>query len=170
MSGCDRNMELGAYYDGELPPARRQAMEEHLRTCAECARELERFRALSSLLTATALPGLSPAVVGRLHDAAPVVAENASDAGNLRLVKWLSAAAAVILASALLRVGFEGRQPAPAPAMADQSTLIFALNHEPDVASDRVYPRGELSMGQEILDDLSDVADKGNVSNASMNR
>ncbi|HNT25572.1 MAG TPA: zf-HC2 domain-containing protein [Anaerolineales bacterium] len=41
---------LGAYQDGELSPARCQALEAHLAACAACRAELEALRSLSTLL------------------------------------------------------------------------------------------------------------------------
>ncbi len=47
---------LGAYYDGELPEARRQQVEEHLSGCPTCRAELEELRKLSSLLQEAPAP------------------------------------------------------------------------------------------------------------------
>jgi anti-sigma factor RsiW len=36
--------ELSAFHDGELPAERKAQVAEHLRSCASCTRELERFQ------------------------------------------------------------------------------------------------------------------------------
>src|SRR5919199_1642583 len=50
--------ELSAYLDGELAPAARQAVDEHLAACAECRAELESLRQTRDLLRA--LPPVAP--------------------------------------------------------------------------------------------------------------
>ncbi|HIC96144.1 TPA: hypothetical protein EYP12_05905, partial [Candidatus Bipolaricaulota bacterium] len=44
---------LSAYIDGELPPKEKAAVEEHLRECAECRRDLETLRRTVALLRET---------------------------------------------------------------------------------------------------------------------
>ena len=52
---------LGAYHDGELYGARRQAVEAHLSTCAECRAGLEALRGLSDRLRAAPpMPARTP--------------------------------------------------------------------------------------------------------------
>lgn len=51
--------DLKAYLDGELPTARRVAVERHLTGCAACTSELEGLRLLSTTLTET-LPASAP--------------------------------------------------------------------------------------------------------------
>ena len=41
---------IEAYFDGELPSGERAGMEEHLRSCPSCSRELQVLRSLSSLV------------------------------------------------------------------------------------------------------------------------
>ena len=46
---------LQAYYDGELPPAERAEAEAHLKSCADCRRELTRWREIARTLLEPAL-------------------------------------------------------------------------------------------------------------------
>jgi len=46
----------GAYLDGELPAAEREACEAHLSGCSECSRELRRLERLSQFLSAAGRP------------------------------------------------------------------------------------------------------------------
>lgn len=51
--GCQEFVEqLSAYVDGELSPPRRDALETHVRGCAECAARLDQLRALAARLDA----------------------------------------------------------------------------------------------------------------------
>jgi hypothetical protein len=59
MNCAEVEQRLSAYYDGELPGEARQAVDQHLAACESCARQLDRFRELSSLaqsLTEPAAP------------------------------------------------------------------------------------------------------------------
>lgn len=51
---------LPAYQDGELPPARRRQVENHLQDCAACRAELQTLVGLSALLKADPLPQHTP--------------------------------------------------------------------------------------------------------------
>jgi hypothetical protein len=49
---CDAVVSvIPLYFYGELPPAEEERVEEHLHTCQECTREMERQRALAAALT-----------------------------------------------------------------------------------------------------------------------
>jgi anti-sigma factor RsiW len=50
---------IEAYFDGELPPDERAGMEEHLRSCPSCSRELQLLRSLSSLVRGVEVPSVS---------------------------------------------------------------------------------------------------------------
>jgi len=58
---CQDTRELfSAWVDGEATPAERAGVEEHLRACADCRRELDRFRRTVALLSAVE-PARAPA-------------------------------------------------------------------------------------------------------------
>ena len=42
--------KLQAYYDGELPPAERAQMQEHIKSCADCRHAVERWREVARTL------------------------------------------------------------------------------------------------------------------------
>ena len=67
MSECKYARQLGAYHDGELPPAQAAEVEQHARQCPACAAELARIRALSAMLKSAPKPQLPPDVLARLH-------------------------------------------------------------------------------------------------------
>ena len=67
MSECKYARQLGAYHDGELPPAQAAEVEEHARRCSACAADLARIRALSQMLKSAQGAQLPPAVLERLH-------------------------------------------------------------------------------------------------------
>ena len=125
--------DLGAFVDGELRGPARARVFEHLGTCAACAREVERLRALGELLRASvdsaspdraALAGLASTVLSRTR-----AEEDESWAGTVRratedwhwvLVGSGSIAATLtvtLLASAVLVFG-------PKPLRADSLAAI----------------------------------------------
>jgi anti-sigma factor RsiW len=65
---------LTPFIDGELTPDEMREVEEHLRTCADCRREVARMRALDSLMTPTPDPGeqywqgLTETIMDRVRD------------------------------------------------------------------------------------------------------
>jgi hypothetical protein len=119
---------LSAYLDGEILVTERQAIDVHLRECAECARRLEELAAVDEAARRMPLPeppGYFEAFPARLRErlgreqpsAAPV---------HWRLPAWTWAAAAAlflaVITPAVLRRGSPpapGAPEYPAPAAAD---------------------------------------------------
>ena len=110
MSECKYARQLGAYHDGELPPAQAAEVEEHARRCSACAADLARIRALSQMLKSAQGAQLPPAVLERLHrrvDLTPAVSMR-------RMAEAVAAVAAVVLVtcSALLATASGGSRSA----------------------------------------------------------
>ena len=93
MSKCEREQQRSAYHDGELSESAAAEFEEHLRQCGDCAAELGELRELSKLIGGVVEPEMPSRVLRRLHRRA----DDASQAGVLRVVQVMSAAAAAIL-------------------------------------------------------------------------
>ncbi|MGZ6874630.1 MAG: anti-sigma factor family protein, partial [Blastococcus sp.] len=77
MTCRDTEPALGAYVLGALDPAEREAVDEHLRACPDCAAELAEFEGLPPLLDRVHLDDLefdpvtpSPGFLERLTAAA----------------------------------------------------------------------------------------------------
>jgi hypothetical protein len=122
---------LSAYLDGEILVTERQAIDVHLRECAECARRLEELAAVDEAARRMPLPeppGYFEAFPARLRErlgreqpsAAPV---------HWRLPAWTWAAAAAlflaVITPAVLRRGSPpapGAPEYPAPAAADAAS------------------------------------------------
>lgn len=124
MMGHDEARELAsARYDGELDPARSRALEDHLASCAACARFAGGLAQVSAI--AAALP-VEPAPAGfaeRVGAAVPA-------ARRRRARAWrLAPALAAVLAVAVFLVMFQPLGPARLPeagaaeALKDISTL-----------------------------------------------
>lgn len=98
MSACKHSRQLNAYYDGELAPEERSVIEEHVRQCPSCARELEQLRGLSRLFAAAQIPEIPADALQRLHSGVRRVSESVvvGTAGMLT-----AAAAAVLLVCSL---------------------------------------------------------------------
>jgi anti-sigma factor RsiW len=80
---------LGRFYDGELDVEERARVEEHLRQCRDCARELEELRELDSILHSGIPEG------GLDRRVAEAIGRGRTPAW------WLGAAAAAVLPLAL---------------------------------------------------------------------
>ena len=94
---CSQTDNIGRYYDGELSPTERNAVEEHLRQCAECRRTLGELTSLSGLLRqATRVPA-QPSALERWYSLG-----RANERAVLRITGWLTSAAAAVLLAVLL--------------------------------------------------------------------
>jgi len=104
---CDFNSELiGAYHDGELDPAQKAAVEEHLKVCASCAALLEQMRSLSRRARDPGLYYEAPAYLearirGALRAELPKELPHRAQASG-SFWKWAALAACLALAAGLL--------------------------------------------------------------------
>jgi anti-sigma factor RsiW len=155
---------LPAYFDGELDPPRRVAFEEHLRTCADCARELESQGALRAALGDDSFRHRPPPELAARVRAS--LRAEAAPAPGRRLV-W-AAAAAILAAAGLAGWGLVlvARTPSPDDLLARQAVASHARSllaaHLLDVpSSDRhtVKPwfQGRLDFAPPVVD----LADRG---------
>ncbi len=92
MSSCNASI-LNAYIDGELDPARRRELEQHLAACADCARELAGLREVTELFRSSPLPAIQSGELTRIHNAI----DDDADRPILRLGGALGTIAASIL-------------------------------------------------------------------------
>jgi anti-sigma factor RsiW len=99
MNDCPESVRLGAYRDGELPPADCRRLEEHLLDCPACAAEMSRLSRCLSLIAA-ARPAEAPAaLLARLHRAAD---QQPRLTGVLHLAEAFAAIAATILLASVI--------------------------------------------------------------------
>jgi anti-sigma factor RsiW len=143
--------ELVAYLDGEQPPAEHARIEQHVGTCLNCRRELERLRRVRTLLGA--LPAIEPsaafqdALWQRLNVTSPPVRR------QRRTLVWgapaLAAAAALALVSYSLvaHVGTSTRAPGAPVAVAHREAphgaageTRVAAQHEKAPGKDETKP------------------------------
>ena len=119
MTACaDRDHLLHALLDDELDAANAAACEAHLKTCAGCAAEYERLRALREMLAEPALRHPAPdGLRNRIEAALPSEAPNASPAPPSRFA-W-AALGAGLSAAASLALVVAAREPA-APGIEQQ--------------------------------------------------
>lgn len=99
MENCSNIPLVSAYHDGQLDPSRQADLERHLRTCSECAAELEQLQRLSSLIAQRpAGLELSNDALKHLHEHV----EQLTDRSILRFAELLSGVAAAVLLVATL--------------------------------------------------------------------
>src|SRR5437868_3157277 len=114
---CERSEQVHRYHDGELPAGERDALEAHLKACAECAGLLRELQAMSRIFAAAPMATISDDAMQRLRAARYVL----PDAGVLRIAGWLTAAAAAVLLAAL--PVWRQEYPVQAPAIASADVL-----------------------------------------------
>lgn len=132
---------LSLYLDGEVRPPQREAVEEHLRSCAKCRAALNDLRLLVSqaenLAPATLTSDLWPAIERRVLGQPAL-----SPAGGSRLVPlsgwrprfaWALAVATVFLAFFLLRHHIYSPRPSP-PVPQSQSQLLATAKSDIELA------------------------------------
>jgi hypothetical protein len=81
MCACERDAQLGPYHDGELSDAARREVEAHVAACPDCARELDRLRAISRRLEPlreTRLSHRQKSDLSSLHASADLTARDAA--------------------------------------------------------------------------------------------
>src|SRR5436190_14924282 len=100
---CDQTAQVHAYHDGELPRQQRDAVEAHVKQCADCAALLAELRQMSRLIAAAPMAEISPMALARLQkQTAEAAGHAASDRGVMRVASWLTAVAASILVGAVM--------------------------------------------------------------------
>src|SRR5207237_7538890 len=149
MSSCDEQL-LGAYFDGELSPEQRGQVEEHLRQCPACAKQLELLRDTSRLLREYPFRDLTDGERIRLHEAV--------DAAVDRPI-WRIGAAIGLIAASILIVGLAWLKALAPPGGATQQNIVVATAAAPDswervAMTLRTYP-----LQQEQAQDQIQLAD-----------
>ena len=145
---CEREAQVQAYYDNELPPAVRAGAESHLRECKDCASLLAELRAMSDAVRSADRAKMPADAMKRLEQAW----WRKRDRGVLRLAEILTAAAAaVIFATLYFSTDRNGAPADPSPRAMAWQTAAFT----PPAAS-REEGGGEVvAVAEWIANDLS---------------
>ena len=123
---------IAAYLGGELPAAAAERMDQHLRACSECRRELEGARGVWELLglAAEAVPPAGvqersawPAIQARTFGSAEVWGAWFFGRGPLTRAGW---AAAAVVAGVML-----GALLPPGPPAGENGNTPLAVNQDP---------------------------------------
>ena len=135
MNNCEQAYRLGGYVDGELPPAERAMVEEHLGACPACRAELQRLRRLGEMWRELEPPAMPAGAMARLHDSIDWVLT----AGIRRLAGWSAAAAAIVLGVctfSLVRSGPAAVQSPPAAVATWETAAVARTPAEAAAAQD----------------------------------
>jgi anti-sigma factor RsiW len=146
MTCADCLESLGPYLDGELPAGEAAVIEEHLKTCPDCAAAQRRLAATSSQLRAGLMRYPAPDVL-KARIRAALAQPNAELSATprrvplFRLISWpstIAAAALVAVLSSALTMSLTERRPAGETVQSELlSSHIRSLmpGHLTDVAS-----------------------------------
>jgi anti-sigma factor RsiW len=146
---CNQTAHIHAYHDGELSPARRDAVERHLAECGECRERLADLRGISQLVAAAPLAAMPGDAMPRLQKAWWA----AQDRGVLRIAGWMTAAAAAVLFVAVLW------SPAQHGDNGSSNWQLAALTPPTPVVDDE--PQDEIVIAADwIANDLSFVGER----------
>jgi len=122
MNECDHASLVGAYHDGELPPASAVELEAHIQRCPECAAELVRLCSLSRVLGSASWPQMPPEALGRLHRKVDLVARD----GIRKLAEALAGVAASIVVACSVALAVLPGTAGPAQASARWETVAVS--------------------------------------------
>ncbi|MCX5797920.1 MAG: zf-HC2 domain-containing protein [Elusimicrobia bacterium] len=89
--------DLSAFLDGELPAERKAQVAEHLRACASCGRELERFKKASAAFRQHGKRALPARLLDKIRDRLRPVARRSEPMDSLVYVFALTVVVGVVL-------------------------------------------------------------------------
>jgi len=147
MTVCIYSHKLNAYYDNELSHEEHHELEQHIRGCPYCYRDLEQLQRISGLITSLSIPNIPDAMVKRLHQSLDSLREKAL----LRMARMLLSAALVLLVLGsilVLRIGVN-RQMATASDADWEKTAVTLQFDAPSADTP------ELQFAQWLIADLS---------------
>jgi anti-sigma factor RsiW len=111
MQRCSFNSKLGPFHDGELDDVHRMELEQHILICADCAAELDEYRAVSGRLTSIAVPPASAQFLRRLQASA----DRIDQLSLARFVLRLTGVAAAVFLMARGYLAFVDQSPGRVP-------------------------------------------------------
>jgi anti-sigma factor RsiW len=91
--------ELSAFLDGELPAERKAQVAEHLRACASCARELERFKKAGAAFRQHGKQALPARLLERIYRRLRPEASRSEPMGSWVYVFALTVVVGIVLVS-----------------------------------------------------------------------
>jgi anti-sigma factor RsiW len=143
---CRRD-QIHAYYDGELAPGERAAVEAHLSECADCRELLADLRGVSQLIATAPMTDMPPQAMKRMQQAWWAAQER----GVLRLTTWLTAAAAAVIFAAVLLTPGPTQRTDGVPA----GTLTVLMQRAEYQDPDEAQQDETIAAAQWIANDLS---------------
>jgi len=141
--------QIHAYYDGELAPTARAAVETHLTECADCRELLADLRSVSQLVTTAPMAQITPQAMKRMQQAWWA----AQDRGVLRIASWLSAVAAAVIFAAV--IFSPSQRPDTTVATAGLNWQMVALTPPTPVEDEPQQQDEVIDAAQWIANDLA---------------
>jgi anti-sigma factor RsiW len=146
----DCNQEqIHAYYDGELAPRERAAVELHLTECADCRELLADLQSVSQFIASAPMVDMPPQAMKRMQQAWWA----AQDRGVLRIASWLTAAAAAVIFAAV--IFSPSQRPDATLATAGSNWQMVALTPPTPVEDEPQQQDEVIDAAQWIANDLA---------------
>ena len=146
---CEQAQHVQAFYDGQLPDSLREQVDDHIRSCGECAGLLAELREMSQLIAAAPLVDMPPTLMKRLEQSFWA----SRDRGVLHLAEWLTAAAACVLFGAL--VFWHGNDASNRSGAQTASLQAIAVMPPGEVRDEPSSSSPELVLAEWMANDLS---------------
>jgi anti-sigma factor RsiW len=146
---CKHAQHVQAFYDAQLPAALHEQVDDHIRSCRECAELLAELRQMSQLIAAAPMADMPPALMKRLEQSWWA----SRDRGVLHLAEWLTGAAACVLFGAL--VFWHGDDAINRPAAQTASLQAIAVMPPGEMRDEPSSSSPELVLAEWMANDLS---------------
>ena len=153
MGHDEISKRLSAYYDGEVSPAERALIEQHLADCTICTELLGTLRAVSALVRGADVTPLDAACLRRLHTQVDNLSKRSVERFGWAL--FAVAACVAIVAGVHLSMYSAQNQTAIVSAPDAWEGAAVQLSNTND---DAPTGNGELAMAQWMVTDLSDAS------------
>jgi anti-sigma factor RsiW len=131
MTECPNQLQIEAYYDGELSPEAAREIDAHLADCDSCRRELQHLRAMTQFVQSFNPAPITRDVMARLHEQVDALTQR----DTLRFAKQLSSLAACLLVAAGVWFATTSQTSEASPAPWERAAVTLQLDTNSQTSS-----------------------------------
>jgi anti-sigma factor (TIGR02949 family) len=168
---CAESLSLPEYFDGEIDAAGAAQMDQHLRTCAECQRELAALKQVRGLLRAPAARVAVPAelrarIVASLEQESTLRPPRRSAAGGSSRSFWFGALSGIGGSAVAAALGFLFllpllTNPLPGELVADHTHSLLSAHLIDVVSTDQHTVKPWFAGRTDVSPEVADFAAQG---------